>query len=63
MFNPICKKYENASIQAFNVMKNMILNHPFEVEPENFKLVKQLFSDILFWQTFEKLNLDKTDVP
>ncbi len=33
------------------------MNHPFELEPENYPHVKKLFADILFWQTFENLNL------
>lgn len=56
LFNPQTKKYEMTSIQGFNVIKNMVLNHPFEIEAQNFKLVRRLFSDVLFWQTFENLN-------
>ncbi len=36
LFNNLCKKYEAISILAFNVMKRVVLNHPFEVEAKNF---------------------------
>lgn len=33
IYNLMTKRYEITSIQAFNVLKNLALNHPFEVEP------------------------------
>ncbi len=56
LYNTNTKKFKNVSIQAFNVLKNLAMNHPFELELKNQSQVKKLFADILFWQTFENLN-------
>jgi hypothetical protein len=41
--------------QAFNIMKNAVLSHPFEVNLDKFPILRKLFSDILFVQTFDRL--------
>ena len=41
--------------QAFNIMKNAVLSHPFEVSLDKFPILRKLFSDVLFVQTFDRL--------
>ena len=43
-------------VQAFNVIKNGSLSHPFEIQQSNYKLIRKVFSDILFAQTYENIN-------
>jgi hypothetical protein len=42
-------------LQVFNVIKNAVLSHPFEIERTHFPRIKKLFTEILFNQTFENL--------
>jgi len=44
------------SLQAFNIMKNAVLSHPFEVTPGKYSVLRKLFTDLLFLQTFDKLS-------
>jgi ssDNA-specific exonuclease RecJ len=43
------------SQQAFNIMKNAVLSHPFEVTPAKYSLLRKLFTDLLFLQTYDVL--------
>lgn len=61
IFNPILAKFEEIIFQSFNVLKNLAMNHPFDLEQKNYILIQKLFSDILFWQTFESFNKPLND--
>jgi hypothetical protein len=41
--------------QAFNIMKNAVLSHPFEVASDTYPILRKLFADLLFAQTFDRL--------
>jgi hypothetical protein len=43
------------SQQAFNILKNAVLNHPFEISQAKFNMLRKLFSELLFSQTFDTL--------
>ncbi|CDW90832.1 sec7 domain containing protein [Stylonychia lemnae] len=56
LYNQVTKRHEIVAIQGFNVVKNLVLNHPFDIDTKNFTYIRRLFADILFWQTFENLS-------
>eukprot|EP00347_Sterkiella_histriomuscorum_P023819 403333278 len=59
LFNPVLRSFEMTSIQCVSAIKNLALNHPFQIEKESLKYIKKLFSDILYKQTFENLNQEQ----
>ena len=36
-------------------MKNAVLSHPFEVASDTYPILRKLFADLLFAQTFDRL--------
>jgi hypothetical protein len=55
IFSPHLHQYLGLTLQVFNLLKNSVLSHPFEVV-SNYSLIKKVFSEVLFQQTsFERL--------
>jgi hypothetical protein len=57
IFSPHLHQYLGLTQQVFNLLKNSVLSHPFDLgSPRNYPLIKKVFSEVLFVQTsFDKL--------
>jgi hypothetical protein len=55
IFHRHLKKSESQSQKAFSILKNAVLNQPFEITIKNTPYIRKLFTDMLFWLTFENI--------
>lgn len=59
IFNPYLQKNEVQTQRAFINLKNAILNQPFQINQRSSQYIRKLFSDMLFWLTYENICQEK----
>lgn len=49
-------------MRTFSILKNTVLNQPFEINEKNYNFIQRLFEDNLLWMTFESMNAEKKEL-
>mmetsp|Transcript_43349 Transcript_43349/g.41762 ORF Transcript_43349/g.41762 Transcript_43349/m.41762 type:complete len:163 (+) Transcript_43349:2342-2830(+) len=63
ILNPKLQKNFQLAQKAFNCLKNALFNQPFDIDLKNQNYIRKLFSDTIFWLTFENIAVYQFSLP
>lgn len=56
IFHPTFKFFEELPQRSFNILKNAVLNQPFEISDQTYNFIRKLFAENILLLSFENLN-------